>query len=428
MAISPVMTSLDLKINSERLRADFDELAEIGATIAGGVRRLALSAEDLQARTWFADKIESAGLPVLDDDAGNLSAMLYSDNPNARTVLIGSHLDTVPNAGKYDGSIGLLAGLEVLRTIKEAHIKLPVNLEVINFTDEEGAWKGLLGSQAVAGRLSPNFIHDMGEEGGAFRAALFRAGIRPNDVLKARRDAAALAGYIELHIEQGPRLDRMGIQIGVVEGIIGRTTYRVTFYGQSSHSGTTPFDMRRDALHGAATFITRAHEWVRESYPEGVFNCGSLRVHPGAFNVIPSKAFLTMEVRHVDEALLHDMDAEIVALAQRCADEHGLTVSTEVVAHVHAVRMQECVMEAIEETCRRFGFTHTRMFSYAGHDAQMMSTLTPSSMIFIPSIGGISHNPNEYSRWTDVENGANVLLHTALRMAMRTVEEDDAQP
>lgn len=412
------MTALDLKINSERLRADFDEIAEIGATISGGVRRLALSPEDLQARTWFADKVETAGLLVHDDDAGNLSAVLPCGNADARTLLLGSHLDTVPNAGKFDGTVGLLAALECLRVIKEAGLHLPVHLEAIDFTDEEGAWKGLFGSQAIAGRLSPNFIQELGEESGAFRAALFRAGIRPSEVIYARRDPNTLAGYLELHIEQGPRLDRLGIQIGVVEGIIGRTTFHVTFYGQSSHSGTTPFDMRRDALHGAALFITRAHDFVRDRYPQGVFNCGNMQVFPGAFNVIPSKVFLKMEVRHVDENTLHDMEREIVALAQSCADEHALSLTAVPVIHMPAVPMDRRVVETIEGVCQQFGLTHMRLFSYAGHDAQILSSITPSSMIFIPSVGGISHNPREYSHWYDVENGANVLLHTALRWAL----------
>jgi beta-ureidopropionase / N-carbamoyl-L-amino-acid hydrolase len=407
----------DLRVNTDRLRADFDELSEIGATPNGGVNRLALSNEDLQARAWFAGKIDEAGFLVHDDEAGNLSGVLYCSNPTAKTLMLGSHLDSVPNGGKYDGAIGVLSALECLRVFKESGLDLPVHLEAISFTDEEGCWQGLFGSKALTGRLAPfSNVEKESSERAAFRAALYRAGIRPADVHRAKRSPNMIAGYLELHIEQGARLFKGNTSIGVVTGIVGRTTYQITFFGEASHSGTTAPEDRRDALLAASTFISEAHQTL--AVDGGIFNCGNIKVMPGAFNVIPERAMLIVECRHPDERRLSQMEGEMVRLAQDCALKHNTTVSARHVLHMPAAKMSEMVMTSVEQACQSLNITsHTRLVSYAGHDAQMMSSITPSGMIFIPSYQGISHNPKEHSEWSDVVQGANVLLQAALRMA-----------
>lgn len=412
------MNIVDLKINSDRLRADFDALAEIGATVAGGVSRLALSQEDLEARSWFANRIEASDLVVRDDDAGNLSGVLYCSNRRARTLIMGSHLDSVPNGGRYDGALGVLAALECLRTVKEAELDLPVHLEAMNFTDEEGAWQGLFGSMGLTGMLSPSHINDAVEDHGAFRAALFRAGIRPMDVHRARRNPENVTGYLELHIEQGHRLERATLDIGVVTSIVGRMTYHFTFFGEAAHAGTTLPQDRRDALQGGALFIHRAHELIHEKFQEGGFNCGNAEVRPGAFNIVPEEVRLTVEIRHPDADVLADMESTMMKLAQECAEAHHLTVVGKRTLYRTPAAMDETMIDAIERACESRDATHTRLVSYAGHDAQMMSSFTPTGMIFIPSIGGISHNPREFSRWEDAVNGANILLHAALNVAM----------
>jgi hydantoinase/carbamoylase family amidase len=407
-----------LRIDGDRLKADFDELADIGATVAGGIRRLALSNEDLEARAWLANRIEDAALWVRDDDAGNLSGVLRCANPNARTLLMGSHLDSVPNGGRYDGAIGVLAGLEVLRVVKQAELALPVHLEVIDFTDEEGSWQSLFGSRGLTGRLTAADVSDANGDNSTFRAALTRAGIRPDDIGKARRDPKTLAGYLELHIEQGPQLERANCTIGAVTHIVGRSTLRVTFNGQAGHSGTTALDTRRDAVQGAALFILRAHQFVRENYPDGIFNCGNITVKPGLFNVIPEQAALIVECRHVDEKLLEEMEGAIELLAQRCAGEYQLSAGVTRIVHMPVAQMAEVCLRAIERASEQVGVSCRRLVSYAGHDAQMLGQITPSGMIFVPSLGGISQNPREFTRWEDVVAGANVLLHTALALAL----------
>ncbi len=409
----------NLKINHERLHADFEQLSQIGLTADNGICRMALSREDLEARAWFADRIEEAGFLVHDDDAGNLSGILLCDNPKAKTLLIGSHLDTVQNAGRYDGAVGVLAALESLRTINEAGLKLPVHLEVIDFTDDEGAWQPMFGSLSLTGRLPKNYLRDANGEMSSFRAALVRAGINPEHVHRARRSPADLAGYIEVHIEQGWRLERSQVNIGVVTGIVGRSSYLFTFHGQAGHSGTTSMWERKDALQGAALFVTRAHELVRNSYPEGVINCGNVEVKPGTRTIIPSEVRVTVECRHVKQTLLEEMERALLDLAHECAQACYLTVMSDRFGHIATAMMSDSVIEAIEKACEQLDVTYTRLASYASHNAQVMSTFTESGMLFIPSVNGISHNPAEFSEWEDVVRGTNVLMHAILNLALR---------
>lgn len=400
------------------MRADFEVLAQIGATEDGGISRLALSVEDIEARQYFADRAEAAGLIIHDDDAGNLSAILPAHKPAAPTLLVGSHLDSVPNGGRYDGTVGIIAGLECLRTLRETGVKLPVNLEVIDFTDDEGTWQPLFGARALAGALTFDDMQRLRSENGAFRAAMKRSGIEPDAIYRAGRAPGSVVGYLELHVEQGPRLAREQIDVGVVTGIVGRTTYRITFHGQAGHSGTTDMYKRRDALRGAALFIVRAHETVRAKYGDGIFNCADVEVEPGAFNIIPSRACLRMEFRHTNEALMTEMEAALLSIARECAAANGLEVETELMEHRPAADMAAGVIHAIESACDSLELSHMRMYSYSGHSPQILSKFTPSGLIFIPSVNGVSHHPQEFTEWYDVVNGANVLLQTILNVTM----------
>lgn len=405
-----------LRINSDRLKQNFDALSEIGLTVSGGITRQALSNEDLEARAWFANEIEDAGLIIRDDEVGNLSGVLPAENPNAKTLLIGSHLDTVLNGGKYDGSIGVLAGLECLRVIREADLKLPYHLEVIDFTDEEGWWQSFFGSMGLTGKLKQMHINDYEQDNGAFRAALFRAGIRPSEVHRAQRDPNSIRGYLELHIEQSDSLETNQCDIGVVTGIVGRTTFNFTFYGEATHAATTAKERRRDALQGAAVFITEMHRMVKDDYPDGSLNCGRVDVTPGTFSVVPAMASLQVEVRHQDENSLSEMESRLVRLAQTVAADYLLSVSPKRVLHRPVAPMSGDMIETVEHVCDDLGYSHMRIVSYAGHDAQILSPFTPTTLIFIPSTNGISHNPKEFTPWENVEKGANTLLQTILRL------------
>jgi len=406
-----------LRVNAERLREDFEALAEIDATAEGGIDRVALSGGDLDARLWLAERIEDIGLTLCDDDAANLGGIYPAETQDARTLLVGSHLDSVPDGGRYDGAVGIVAALECMRILVENKIQLPVNLELIDFTDDEGTWHSLFGARALAGILPPDVTNEARTENAPFCAALGRVGLSLRDVPRARRIPNTLAGYVELHIEHGTRLENAGASIGVVTGIVGRTTYEVIFHGQAGHSGTTDMYKRRDALRGAAQFIVRAHEMVRARYGDGIFNCGDIQVEPGKYNIIPSKACLIVECRHISETLMSEMEIAMIQIARECAASHGLTVEIEPKIHMPAAAMAADFIEAIEASCDALGLSYTQLASYAGHAAQALSQIMPCGMIFIPSVGGVGHSPLEFTPWEDIVKGANTLLQTILRVA-----------
>jgi len=415
--LSAMPISPQLQINSDRLKADFEELSDIGATVGGGVSRLALSNEDLEARAWFANRVEEAGMMIRDDEVGNLSGVYLCSDPDAKTLLIGSHLDSVPNGGRFDGALGVLVGLECIRRIKEENIELPVHLEVIDFTDEEGTWLSFFGSLGLTGMLTEAHWNDTTEDNGAFRVALFRAGIRPAEVRRAHRTDKEIVAYLELHIEQSEVLAKAEKQIGIVTKIVGRTTYNFNFYGEATHAATTSRDEQRDALQAAARFITGMHSMAVEQYPGGVFNCGNVTVEPGAYNVVPEVTSLQVELRHYDETILKEMESQIVRLAHEIARDYRVTVGTQQVLHRSVADMNPEMQTVIEQVCEKQGRTHMPIISYAGHDAQILSKTCPCAMIFVPSQGGISHSPKEFTGWQDIEAGANVMLETILRLA-----------
>jgi N-carbamoyl-L-amino-acid hydrolase len=405
-----------LKINARRLLDDLEALGQIGRSPQGGVSRPAMSPADVEGRAWFRARIEAAGLEFRTDGAANLSAVLVADDPAAATLLTGSHLDTVPNGGRYDGALGVLAALEVLRTIRQAGLSLPVHLEAISFTDEEGELQGLLGSQALAGTLT---VRDLDRPRGGsdkLAAGMRRLGVTRQGMLAARRDPEGLLAFVELHVEQGPRLEAEGIDIGVVTAIVGIRSYWLRFLGQAAHAGTTPMDARADAMWGAAAFVQRARDLVTARFSPGVVNCGQIQVYPGAFNIVPAEAHLALELRHGSEAHLDDMEAAMFDLAEGLAQAHGLTLERELVARCVAAPLDEGVVQAIERAASRLGLSHKRLISFAGHDTQAMSAIAPSAMLFVPSLGGTSHNPREFTRPQDIVNGANSLLHTLLEM------------
>ena len=409
-------SSCSLRINSQRLKADFDALSEIGATVGGGVSRLALSNEDLEARSWFADRIDEAGLLIHDDEVGNLSAVLHCAGPGAKTLMIGSHLDTVPNGGRYDGAIGVLIALECLRCVKDAGLTLRHHLEAINFTDEEGTWKSLFGSNGVIGKISATDISDNLQDNLAFRAALSRAGIMLSEIHNARRGPDTVLAFLEVHIEQGKRLHDGGYDIGIVDRIVGRTAYKVVYHGEAAHAGTTTAHERHDALQGAAAFIIAAHQLVTAEYPEGVVNCGHVNVLPNTYNVVPAQASLRLEFRHPDTASLQAMETRLLQLAADCAAQHRLKVSTDFTLTRSAEKMSADLVGQIETACRAENLRCLPIASYSGHNAQIMNQMVPAGMIFLPSVDGISHNPREFTEWRHVELGANVLLRTVLQL------------
>ncbi len=410
-----------LRIDSDRMRADFDALAEIGATHDGGVARTTFSEAHLAARAWFDERARAAGLEPRVDSAANHSAVLRAREPDAKTLLLGSHLDSVRRGGRYDGALGVVSALEVLRVVKDADLDLPVSLEAIDFTDEEGTLIGTLGSGAITGELSRESLAAPRGGRDILVLELERMGLTEEGLLAARRDPGSLAGYLELHIEQGPVLERAGTDIGIVTGISGASSFRVVFEGEARHAGTTPMDARHDAALGAAAFVLAVRETVTRDFPGCVATVGDIATEPGSFNVIPGTARLRLECRSLDTA---ERDALGQALSQRASAEAaawGLDVTVDPVGRSEPAPTDERVRAALATAAITLGLTTMEVVSGAGHDAQALAAVTPSGMVFVPSVGGVSHDPAEYTAWEDCVNGANVLLGATVRLAQTLV-------
>lgn len=411
----------DLRINPARLKDDFDTLAAIGATDAGGVNRPALGEAHLAGRAWFRQRILEAGLEFRSDGAGNHSGVLSCSQPDAATLLLGSHLDSVLDGGRFDGALGVLAGLEVLRTVKEAGLALPVNLEAIDFTDEEGTLYGLLGSMSMAGKLTAQELQNPRGGRQQLLEGLQRAGLSEDGLLNARREPQKLAGYLELHIEQGPRLIKARAQVGVVTGIVGIASYRLTFTGRADHAGTTPLPDRLDAAQGASAFTLIVRQTVLDEFPACVANVGQLRLEPGAFNIVPARAVLGLEFRAADVPTFERLGTALLAHAQAAAQRFGLGLEIEFLGKHHPAPISDRSQQAILQAAETLGLVHLSLPSGAGHDGQSLAELCPVGMIFVPSVGGASHSPREFTDWQDCVNGTNVLLLAALRLAIADI-------
>jgi N-carbamoyl-L-amino-acid hydrolase len=406
-----------LRVDADRLRADFDDLAAIGATADGGVDRETFSAAHLAARAWFHERAGAAGLGTRVDGAANHSAVLPANDPNARTLLLGSHLDSVRRGGRFDGALGVVCALEVLRSVQDAELALPVTLEAVDFTDEEGTLIGTFGSLALVGGLTHESLAAARCGREVLVAELARMKLAEEGILTARRDSATLAGYLELHIEQGPVLEQAGIDIGIVTGIVGTASFNLVFEGESRHAGTTPMRVRRDAAVGAAAFVVGVRALVTHAFPGAVATVGDIRVEPGSFNVVPGRATLRLECRSLDAPELESLAGALTELAHATAIAHGLGVTIEPVGRAAPAPTAESIRAALTDAAADLGLTTMELASGAGHDAQSLASITPSGMVFVPSIGGISHDPAEDTAWADCVNGANVLLNAALRLA-----------
>jgi N-carbamoyl-L-amino-acid hydrolase len=417
-----------LRVNSVRMLTAFNELAQIGSTGDGGVHRPTFSEVHLAARRWFRDQIQKAGLEFHTDGAGNHSAFLAASSPphehrdfvsgTTPTLLLGSHLDSVPNGGRFDGALGVMAAFEVLRTIKDAGLELTLNLEAIDFTDEEGTLVGLLGSAALTGRLQPEALQNPRGGREALLEGMKRAGLSEESMLGAGRPKESLAGYLELHIEQGKRLEHAGVDIGIVSAIVGIWSYRLSFIGRADHAGTTTMDDRLDASLGASEFTLAARDIVTRDFRDCVVNVGNMEFSPGAFNIVPARVDVSLEFRSAEEEKFKRLDSTLLAQAQEAAGRFGLELKVESLGRHSPSLMDTRVRETFASACDDLGFKFLSLSSGAGHDGQSFDGVCPAGMIFVPSKDGASHSPREFTAWEDCVNGANVLLQTVLRLAM----------
>jgi len=408
----------NLKINRERLQSEIESLSSIGQQNDHGIYRMAFSQGDMQGRQWFKEKIESAGLAFYQDGAANLHAR-YGWDGRRPSVVMGSHLDTVPSAGHLDGALGVLVGLECLQRIKEENLSLNYPLEVIAFSDEEGRFGGMLGSQAIAGMLTPYKIHNAKDLNGiSLVEAMKEVGLNAMDALHARRKPESILAYLELHIEQGPILDQFGISVGNVDAIVGLFKWDVHLIGKANHAGTTPMDMRNDAFMGLSEFASQIQRILDENgSSRSVATVGRVEISPGAANVVPGRVDFSLEARDTSNDVLNDLAQAFRKALSAIARKRGLMFEFTVLSEIEPVKCDSSVLDTIESVCKSLEIPLMKMHSGAAHDAQIMSKITKAGMIFVPSKDGRSHSTAEWTDMEDIEKGANVALNTLFRIA-----------
>ena len=407
-----------LNINRERLQSDIETLAEIGRQEDYGIYRMAFSDGDMQGRNWFKDRIKEAGLEFYQDGAANLYAR-YNWDDQRPSVMMGSHLDTVPGAGHLDGALGVIVALECLRCIKEEQLETRYPLEAIAFSDEEGRFGGMFGSQAIAGKLTPEKIFNAVDlDGIKLTDAMQAVGLNAMDALHARRNPDSLHAFLELHIEQGPLLDKMSISVGNVDAIAGLFKWEVSLIGTPNHAGTTPMDMRKDAFMGLSEFASQVQRILDENgSSRSVATIGRVSISPGAANVIPGNVEFSLEARDTNPDVLNDIAQAFRKSLSAIARKRDLMFEYKVLSEIEPVKSDTGIVETIENTCKLLKIPFLQMASGAAHDTQIIASITRAGMVFVPSKDGRSHSIAEWTDMDDIEKGANVALNTLYRIA-----------
>ena len=377
------------------------------------MQRVAFSAFDITGRNYVIELMQSAGLSVRIDAAGNIIGRIEGTDPSLPAIVLGSHTDTVPAGGRYDGALGVIAAIEVVQAIKDSGRTSRHPVEVVVFTNEEGTGfhRWLLGSRAVAGLWEPEDFSAVDDDGVALASRLPDLGGNISRIDEARRRPDELACYLELHIEQGPTLHRGGFPIGVVTGITGRSVYHIDIVGEANHAGTTPMSLRRDAMSAAAQVALAVRHIAGEMEVCRVGTVGSMEVHPNAANVIPGRVVLGCEFRDERMESLAAAEVELRRTAEEVAHAEQVAITVTAQRNTPSVPISSNMQQLIADAAGLAGLEHISLPSGAGHDAQAIATVTPSAMVFVPSVGGISHAPAEYTTPEDCANGAQVLLN-----------------
>jgi len=403
-----------VRINAARLQRNLAGLSmcgrPAGGSFADGVSRVAYSDADLAGRKYALDLMRAAGLAPRINTAGNITAVRRGSTPSLKPILFGSHIDSVPGGGNFDGDLGSLSAIEVMHTLHDHNLTTRHPLQVVIWQNEEG---GLVGSRIAAGE-SP----DLARRYNGLRLAdgIRKIGGDPAKLAQTRLAPGSIRCYLELHIEQGGNLDKAGIPIGVVEGIVSIDEYAVEIRGFANHAGTTPMPERRNALLAAAKLIETVQQVVTSEPGRQVGTVGHIEVYPNATNVVPGLVKHSIELRDLSAEKIARLGAAIRRQAQQIARQTNTEITITHLENDPPAMANPQIQAQIEQAAASVGLKTMRLPSGAGHDAQMMAKLGPMGMIFVPSVGGISHSPKEFTRWSDCANGANVLLHTILGM------------
>jgi N-carbamoyl-L-amino-acid hydrolase len=405
-------------VNADRLRRSLEELSRFGRLPGGGTTRLGFSADDLAARNWVMGLLRNEGLEVTIDAAANIRARRAGQRDDLPVLWFGSHMDTVPNGGNFDGCVGSMGAVEVIRSLNEKDVRTEHPLEVVLFTNEEGVHygRGLFGSRALAGLVEPDELDAVDDEGVRLAEWIRRYGGDPDSIPEMVPGPSSLHSYLELHVEQGGLLWSRGIPLGIVEGIVGINEYRVLLEGFANHAGTTPMDQRRDALVTASKIILAVREIVTNEPGRQVGTVGVLQAHPGAPNVIPGRVEFSVELRDLSLEKIDALGEKIRERAARLAAEDGVSFSMERLSSYEPALTDRRIRFQVQKAAEEMRVSALTMASGAGHDAQNMARLCPMGMIFVPSVDGISHSPKEFTRWEEVACGAEALYRTILRL------------
>jgi beta-ureidopropionase / N-carbamoyl-L-amino-acid hydrolase len=409
-------TEVELRIDAQRLQHTLEELSTFGrpsgGSFADGVSRVAYSEADIGGRNYVLGLLRAADLEPRIDAAGNIRAIRAGSVPALKPIVFGSHIDSVPSGGNFDGDLGSLAAIEVARTLQDHSIRTRHPLEVTIWSNEEG---GPVGSEiAVEGPRASDLERLF--NGTPMREGLVRIGGDPTRLETARRASGSMQCYLELHIEQGGTLEKAGVPIGIVDGIVSIDEYTVEIRGVANHAGTTPMAERHNALLAAAKLIEAVQEEVTRAPGRQVGTVGQLTVTPNAPNVVPGFVRHTIEFRDLSESTLAQLGDAIRARASQIARETGTEITLKQVVHDPPALAAAGIQRQIEAAAASLGLRTMHLPSGAGHDAQFLAKIAPMGMIFVPSVGGVSHSPKEFTRWPDCANGANVLLQTILRV------------
>lgn len=402
------------KVNQARLEKRIFELAKFGLKENGETERVAFSDADVASQKWVLNTLTKLGLEVHVDFAGNIVGRREGKKTSLKPISFGSHIDRVPDGGNYDGCVGSMASLEVLEVLNENKIKTQHPLEIIIFSNEEG---GVMGSRAIAGQLGKEALKVVNSTGYTMAEGIMRLGGDTTRVAEVARKKGELAAFLELHIEQGGTLEKENIRIGIVEGIVGLKWWDVEFTGFANHAGTTPMNARQDALLAAAKFIVAVNEVTNSFEGAQVGTVGKIKAEPGAPNVIPGKVMTSLEIRDLSSEIIEKVYDAITAKGEEIAKDSDVQIEFHALdTTADPAIMTTSIQNEIEAAAKSLGLSTKKMPSGAGHDAQDMALIAPTGMIFVPSKGGISHSPKEFTSAEDMANGANVLLHTILAL------------
>ena len=408
-------------INAKRFETNFNAISEFGALKGGGLTRLAFSKEDLEARKFLINLIEKNGFKLKIDNVGNIFA-IYDEGceADAKPVCVGSHIDSVPNGGFYDGTLGVMAGLEALSSIKEAGIKLKRPLWLINFSCEESSRfkTATIGSKIISGKLSQQRLHELKDEDGiSLFEAMSEAGFKPQNLDEAILKENSLHAYFELHIEQGPVLERSAISVGVVSGIAAPIRFEITIQGKADHSGATPMNMRSDALLAASHIIIAANKFAKNK-KTAVATVGYVHAKPGVLNVVPGEARLGVDLRDIDKASLGELNLELRNFIKELSCELKFSYEIRELSSDEPVKLSKHAINLLEDEAKKLGIKTLTLPSGAGHDAMNLTKLASSvGMLFIPCVDGISHNTKEAINFKDAVAATKILTNALIRLS-----------